>query len=137
MKPGTGTPGNLRSYSKVPKDERLDSAKKLLAMKPCCLDGFTAKLFNICSSPESLAGQETLDFLRGVFDRVVPTSTFVERMFARFGKWVETKGHRLHMSQLVAKHFTNTFSSLVESWREKERKKGNIALILPREYNII
>ena len=120
-------PWKLTELLQGSEDERLDSAKKLLAMKPCCLDGFTAKLFNICSSPESLAGQETLDFLRGVFDRVVPTSTFVERMFARFGKWVETKGHRLHMSQLVAKHFTNTFSSLVESWREKERKKGNIA----------
>ncbi|CAE7278632.1 unnamed protein product, partial [Symbiodinium necroappetens] len=112
-------PWKLTEFLQGSEAERLESAEKLLAMKPCCLDGFTAKLLNVCSSKESLADDETLDFLRAVFDRVVPTSTYVERMFARFGKWVDTKGHKLHMSQLVAKHFTNTFSSLASDLADK------------------
>ena len=66
------------------------------------------------------------DFLKAVFDRIVPTSTYVERMFARFNKWVDTKGHKLYLSQLAAKHFTNAFTSMVETWREKEQSRGRL-----------
>ena len=74
-------------------------------------------------------GEEAKVFLKAVFDRVLPTSTYVERMFTRLALWTETKGHKLHLSQLSAKHFTNTFSSVVETWGGKARKSGIIARV--------
>ena len=49
-------------------------------------DSFTAKLVKQCG-PDALAGEEALTFLKAVFDRVLPTSTYVERMFARLARW--------------------------------------------------
>ena len=107
-------------------EEKLQKAKDVCAKPLCCLDSFTAKLVKQCG-PDALAGEEALTFLKAVFDRVLPTSTYVERMFARLARWSETKGHKLHLSQLAAKHFTNTFSSMVDSWREKSQKRGVFA----------
>ena len=109
-------------------EEQVEKAKEVCAKPPCCLDSFTAKLAKQYG-PEVLAGEEAKVFLKAVFDRVLPTSTYVERMFARLARWTETKGHKLHLSQLSAKHFTNTFSSIVETWRGKARKSGIIARV--------
>ena len=109
-------------------EEQVEKAKEVCAKPPCCLDSFTAKLAKQYG-PEVLAGEEAKVFLKAVFDRVLPTSTYVERMFARLARWTETKEHNLHLSQLCAKHFTNTFSSIVETWRGKARKSGIIARV--------
>ena len=106
--------------------EQQQKAKEVCSRPPCCLDSFTAKLVKQCG-PDALAGEEALTFLKGVFDRVLPTSTYVERVFARLARWSETRGQKLHLAQLAAKHFTYTFSRLVESWREQAQKKGLVA----------
>ena len=57
----------------------------------CCLDSFSAKLKAVVGSPEGLVEEDTLLFLSEVFDRVVPTSTFIERAFARLNRWCDRK----------------------------------------------
>ena len=62
-------------------------AQDLFAEADCCLDSFSAKLKAVVGSPERLLEEDTLLFLSEVFDRVVPTSTFIERAFARLNRW--------------------------------------------------
>ncbi|CAE7226167.1 unnamed protein product [Symbiodinium sp. CCMP2592] len=127
-------------------DEKKKIADQFLAAKECCLDSFSGKLQKLCQAKDLLTSEdaENVDaepdvdeeresflmsekcesFLAAVFDRVVPTSTYVERMFARFNSWTETKGPKLRLSQLAAKHFTQTFTHLVDNWRKQGIKAG-------------
>ncbi|CAE7770315.1 unnamed protein product, partial [Symbiodinium necroappetens] len=75
-------------------------AAHLLASKRCCLDNFSEKLRETCPSVDQLLSEQTLAFLEAVFDRVVPTSTYVER------------------------HYAETMSRLVDSWRKKRIHAG-------------
>ena len=57
-------------------------AQVFFAEPDCCLDSFRAKLKAVVGSEGPLE-EDTLLFLSEVFDRVVPTSTFIERAFAK------------------------------------------------------
>ena len=117
------------------RDEKEKVAEQFLAAKDCCLDSFSCKLQKICkekdkdkdASEEFLLSEECESFLAAVFDRVVPTSTYVERMFARFNSWTDTKGPKLRLSQLAAKHYTQTFTHMVDNWRKRGIKAGKIS----------
>ena len=128
LRPPRAIPTKPRVSLQGSAEEQFEKAREVCAKPPCCLDSFTAKLAKQYG-PEVLAAEEAKVFLKAVFDGVLPTSTYVERMFARLARWTETKGHKLHLSQLSAQHFTNTFSSIVETWREKARKSGIIARV--------
>ena len=120
-------PWRLTELLQGSEDERLVAARNLFARSDCCLDGFTAKLLKQCGTAEQLVSEEVTSFLSAVLNRVVPTSTYVERIFSRFQRWSETKGHKLSLCQLAARHFTHTFKHIVENWRETEIKKGRLA----------
>ena len=64
--------------------------------------------------------------MHAVFDRVVPTSTYVERVFARLSRWCERPGRKPQLSTLAAKHAVHVFRNLTEQWREEEVSKGNL-----------
>ena len=103
---------------------RRSCAEDLLGSKPCCLDNFSQKLRSMCPSVEQLLGEEAQHFLQELFERVVPTSTYIERCFARFQKWTITRGHKLKLSQLAAKHYADSMTHLVDIWRKQRVQAG-------------
>ncbi|CAE7518745.1 unnamed protein product [Symbiodinium sp. CCMP2592] len=93
-------------------------AKKLFDVPHCCLDGFSRKLNERTADPEGLAQVDVLNFLEEVFNRVVPTSTFIERMFARLSEWsTPRKGPKPKLSSVCAKHCNHQFEQCVSLWR--------------------
>lgn len=86
--------------------------------------GFSSKLRTMLTNQEALLSDEVLLFLDAVFDRVVPTSTFIERTFARFNRWCDRKGPKPQLSSLAAKHTVYHFCNLIERWRRKQQKEG-------------
>ena len=105
-------------------EARRACAQELLDSSCCCLDNFSEKLRGVCPSPEELLSEDTRSFVEAVFNRVVPTSTYVERCFARFQKWTSTRGHKLTCSQLAAKHYTYAMTHLVGLWRKNRVCEG-------------
>lgn len=103
---------------------RTACAQQLLDSNCCCLDNFSEKLRGICPSLEELLSADTRAFVEAVFNRVVPTSTYVERCFARYQKWTLTRGHKISCSQLAAKHYTYAMTHLVGSWRKNRVRDG-------------
>lgn len=69
---------------------------------------------------------DTRLFLAEVFDRVVPTSTFAERIFARLNRWTDRKGPKPYLTTLAAKHAVFHFRQLTERWREEEVQAGRV-----------
>ena len=105
-------------------ENQQQKALDFFAQPDCCLDSFSAKLKAVVGSPETLLEEDTLTFLSEVFDRVVPTSTFIERAFARLNRWCDRKGPKPKLSTLSAKHVCYHFKNLTEQWRDKLRKAG-------------
>lgn len=101
--------------------ERATCAQDLLAAPPCCLDsGFSLKLRRMNPSQEELLRPDLRVFLETVFQRVVPTSTFIERRFAHFSHWSK---NRLSWSALAAKHVTNWTRTAADAWREQHPRR--------------
>ena len=92
----------------------------------CCLDGFSAKFRKLLPNRPALQSQDTRLFLAEVFDRVLPTSTFAERIFARLNRWSDRKGPRPHLTTLAAKHAVFHFRHLTELWRQEEQAAGRV-----------
>ena len=103
-----------------------DRARAFFAELPCCLDGFSAKLKAWLQTPEALLQEKTLTFLREVFDRVVLTSTFIERAFARLSRWCDRKGPKPTLATLAAKNAVYHFRYLTELWRERGLQGWNL-----------
>ena len=99
-------------------------ATTFLGERPCCLDAFSAKLRQVAGTKEQLLSPNTLLFLKEVFDRVVPTSTFIERAFARLNRWCDRKGPKPTLSTLAAKHTTYHFRVITERWRKACQKRS-------------
>ncbi|CAE7386793.1 unnamed protein product [Symbiodinium sp. CCMP2592] len=114
-------------------DARRACAQELLDCKCCCLDNFSEKLRGICPSLEELLSEDTRSFVEAVFNRVVPTSTYVERLFARYQKWTSTRGHKLTCSQLAAKHYTYAMTHLVGLWRKNRVREGAWSVLPAQE----
>ena len=102
-------------------------AQIFFAEPDCCLDSFSAKLKAVVGSPEGPLEEDTLLFLSEVFDRVVPTSTFIERAFARLNRWCDRKVPKPKLTTLAGKHVCYHFKNLTEQWRKKLLKSGVIS----------
>ena len=74
------------------------------------------KLRDICVSPASLLEDDASDLLQAMFARVVPTSTFNERMFSRLTEWSKGKerGPRPRLSTIASKHCSHMFQRRVQ-----------------------
>ena len=105
---------------------REDRARLFFSERTCVFDCFSFKLRCLLESEERLLEPASLEFLQAVFDRVVPTSTFIERAFARLNRWCEKKGPKPQLSTLAAKHATYHFKNITEQWRDRARKDGAI-----------
>lgn len=105
-------------------------AEDLLAAEECCLDTFfSAKLQRDYPSVEQLTDPQFQANLRVVFDRVVLTSTFIERQFASFSRWTGSQVG-CTLPALASKHVTRLQKEIVARWRAKfagpGRKKHNL-----------
>ena len=105
---------------------RFQAAQDFFRVRDCCLDGFSAKLKTVVEDPRGLVAAKTLKFLASVFDRLVPTSTCIERAFARLSRWCDRKGPKPQLSTLAAKNAVYHFRHLTDHWRAKARKLGVI-----------
>lgn len=105
---------------------RFQAAQDFFRVRGCCLDGFSAKLKTVVEDPRGLVAAKTLKFLASVFDRLVPTSTCIERAFARLSRWCDRKGPKPQLSTLAAKNAVYHFRHLTDHWRAKARKLGVI-----------
>ena len=84
LEPWGRYPWKLFNLTKLQGDAQRAGAKHFWDSRPCCLDGFSLKLRRLLDSEDSVLTDDVLLFLGQVFDRVVPTSTCIERAFARF-----------------------------------------------------
>ena len=130
--------------SQTNQQEMQEAATQLLALPSCCCDdGLSGRLRRQFPSVEELLDPELGDFLRMLFERVVLTSTFIERRFSHMTSWTgERKGKQgCSPSLLAAKHINSLFKENAEAWRakvdtvkrvasgqvEKERKRTNLS----------
>ena len=100
---------------------------ELFEARACCLDsGFSARLRALLAqerpegevrAPANLS-QELREFLHVLFERVVLTSTFVERKFSHFTHWTDVKGKGASLALLASKHITRGFRDIVENWKK-------------------
>ena len=117
------------------RQQRAACAADLFTDHSCCLDCFARKLKETQGSPDSVQESEVLCFLEAAFERVVPTSTFVERMFARLTEWSKNcnkKGPKPHLSSVAAKHVAHSFERQVSRWRTKVLKQPKIKANIQR-----
>eukprot|EP00435_Cladocopium_sp_Y103_P068784 s554_g32.t1 len=126
MAPWDKYPWKLVELPLMDEEHQKDFASAFFSQPSCCLDAFSAKLKNIVGSEAGLLRTETLLFLKEVFDRVVPTSTFIERAFARLNRWCDRKGPKPQLSTLAAKHSTYHFRAITDRWRKDRQKAGLI-----------
>ena len=97
-------------------EDRRSCAKALLNSKPCCLDsGFSQRLKRIHRTEEELLNSQLQVFLQKVFERVVPTSTFIERRFAQFAHWSDQQPK---LGTLAAKHVTSFCKGAAQAWKQ-------------------
>ena len=97
-------------------EDRRSCAKALLSSKPCCLDsGFSQRLKRIHRTEEELLNSQLQVFLQKVFERVVPTSTFIERRFAQFAHWSDQQPK---LGTLAAKHVTSFCKGAAQAWKQ-------------------
>ena len=73
------------------------------------------KLREIANSVDDLKEPALRDFLTKVFERVVMTSTFVERVFKDLTSWTSLQGQEAGL--IAAKHVNSLFAQSVERWR--------------------
>ena len=124
MAPWDRYPWKLVELPLMDQEHQKEFAADFFSQPPCCLDVFSAKLKNIVGNEAGLLHAETLLFLKEVFDRVVPTSTFIERSFARLNRWCDRKGPKPQLSTLAAKHSTYHFRAITDRWRKELQQAG-------------
>ena len=117
-----------------------DFARKFFQWPDCCLDGFARKLREIAEDSggpeggaEFLLNSGILDFVQAAFERVVPTSTCIERQFARLSEWSggstgRRAGPKPQLSSIASKHCNHTFSHCVDFWRSAKLKQKSLRL---------
>ena len=112
-------------------EEKNACVQTLFSCKDCQLDAFARQLRDTVPAHEVLE-PDTLKFLEAVLQRVVPTSTFIERVFARLSQWANVrKGQKPKLSSIAAKHISGRFQQSTELWRKRilkqqQAKKTNI-----------
>lgn len=126
LEPWNRYPWRLVGLRDQTPEQQQEKARLFFAEKQCCLDCFSSKLRLAMPTPAELLDPKCLEFLDAVFDRVVPTSTAIERAFARLSSWCDKKGQKPHLFTLAAKHTTHQFKHLTELWRSKCRKNGTL-----------
>ncbi|CAE7314521.1 SSRP1, partial [Symbiodinium necroappetens] len=100
-------------------DNRTVFARELFKASPCCLDsGCNAKI-RASMDEASCLEQDFRDFLHTTFERIVLTSTFIERKFSHFTHWTDVKGKGSSLGALAAKHVTRSFKDAVEVWKQR------------------
>ena len=105
-------------------DSKRNCANQLFSDPLCCLDGFSRKLREQVGQPEALLHDDVLEFLQAVLERVVPTSTYIERMFARLTEWSTAgKGPKPSLCSVAAKHCNHQFERSVNVWRAQTLKQ--------------
>ena len=111
-------------------------AQSLFDSPPCCLDGFARKIRELVQSPASLLDPdcpEVLQFIEAVFERIVPTSTCIERQFAKLSEWSggassQRKGPKPKLSTIASKHCNHAFQHSVSVWRSKTLKQARVRI---------
>ncbi|CAE7907967.1 SSRP1 [Symbiodinium sp. KB8] len=99
--------------------QRTVVVRELFKASPCCLDsGCTAKI-RASMDEASCLEQDFRDFLHTTFERIVLTSTFIERKFSHFTHWTDVKGKGSSLGALAAKHVTRSFKDAVEFWKKR------------------
>ena len=78
--------------------------------------GAGRKLRELVRTPADLMQATLHDFMRTLFERVVVTSTFVERVFKDLAQWTTIQPQGL--PTLGAKHVNREFGNVVKAWRE-------------------
>ena len=109
-------------------EAKKECAKELFEWPRCCLDGFAQKLRETAKEPKALEQERVLRFLTAVFERLVPTSTCIERQFARLSEWSggggsQHKGPKAKLSSIAAKHCNHTLEHEVKIWRTNVLKQ--------------
>jgi hypothetical protein len=102
----------------MPEEERWDCLRKFLAIPKGSrkLDpSLGRKLRELVDDLDDLLEPTLHDFLQAVFERVVVTSTFVERIFKDLTCW--TGRHQQTVETIAAKHVNQTFDATVKRWR--------------------
>lgn len=80
---------------------------------------FSQKVKNLWRTEVELLSLEVRGFLQTIFERIVPTSTFIERRFAHFTHWSGNRGNTPKFSTLAAKHVTHFCKGAAQAWKEK------------------
>lgn len=74
----------------APAAEKFECVQDLFSCRDCQLDAFARQLRE--RVPEhAMLEADTVKFLEAVLQRVVPTSTFIERVFARLSQWATVR----------------------------------------------
>lgn len=104
-------------------EEKEECANQLWDSPCCCLDSsFSQRLQARALEKDDLLEPDTLTFLATVFDHAVMSSTYIERKFANFSRWLDTqKSSTVNLPVLAAKHVTRTLRDSVETWRRRSR----------------
>ncbi|CAE7259890.1 SSRP1 [Symbiodinium natans] len=95
-------------------------AEELFRAPGCCVDSGCSARIRSTSDVASCQDADFREFLQAVFQRVVLTSTFIERKFAHFSHWTDVKGQGASLGLLAAKHVTRSFRDAVEIWRRSK-----------------
>ncbi len=105
----------------APLQEREASADRFLRARPCCLDaGLGRRLRAAVHHRADLFDEELVSAMRAAFDRVVVTSTWVERLFARFRAWTSVDRQTVSLAGLASRQHTSLWRTWVEAWRLKQ-----------------
>ena len=119
IEPWLRYPWRLFGLTSDSDDDVLQEAARVLNAKPCCVDsGLTRRLRARFPTPAGLSGQAVRHFIKLLFERIVITSTFIERKFANFSTWTKAAGEGISAANLASKHITQSFREAVNSWKE-------------------
>ena len=102
--------------------EKQDCVRSLFSCNDCQLDAFARQLRDTVPQ-HAMLEPGTLKFLEAVLQRVVPTSTFIERVFSRLSEWADVKGHSPKLSRIAAKHISGRFQQSTQLWRKRVLKQ--------------
>ena len=109
----------------VPYEDQLAAARKFIAYPKGSkrLDpGFGRKLRDLVEDATDLFEPRLHRFCQALFERVVVTSTYIERQFKDLTHWSRIQAQGIET--LSAKRTNSTFSEVVNLWREKKRRQG-------------
>lgn len=107
----------------APAAEKFECVQDLFSCRDCQLDAFARQLRE--RVPEhAMLEADTVKFLEAVLQRVVPTSTFIERVFARLSQWATVRtGKKPKLSSIAAKHLNCRFTQTTQLWRKRALKQ--------------